>query len=213
MSDDGIDITAVAKLKHADLWAVCKRLGGQSALARELGANPWEVGRWVALQRCPPEEPTKSWPAERLRQLEIKLMELTGKPLHILFPAELRENVAFLTRPKATEKTARVRFSALLHYAAATTARLEHQARVELSSAEAADAVQKALKTLSYREKLVIEMRFGIGGGKPMTLAECGRVLKVTQERIRQTEAKAMRKLQGYRSIRLLPFDPGASEK
>ncbi len=51
------------------------------------------------------------------------------------------------------------------------------------------------LDTLTPREKKVLEMRFGISDGKPRTLEEVGKEFDVTRERIRQIEAKALRKL------------------
>jgi RNA polymerase primary sigma factor len=51
------------------------------------------------------------------------------------------------------------------------------------------------LETLTDREKKVIRMRFGIGDGRPRTLEEVGNEFDVTRERIRQIEAKALRKL------------------
>src|SRR3989339_232027 len=57
------------------------------------------------------------------------------------------------------------------------------------------DALNKVLETLSPREKKVLMMRFGLEDGKPKTLEEVGREFKVTRERIRQIEAKAIRKL------------------
>lgn len=57
------------------------------------------------------------------------------------------------------------------------------------------DALQKVLETLSPRERKVLTMRFGLEDGKPKTLEEVGKEFKVTRERIRQIEAKAIRKL------------------
>ena len=51
------------------------------------------------------------------------------------------------------------------------------------------------MDTLSPREKKVLKMRFGIDNGRPRTLEEVGREFSVTRERIRQIEAKALRKL------------------
>ena len=53
----------------------------------------------------------------------------------------------------------------------------------------------KALGTLTERERKVIELRFGLKDGVPMTLEQVGKKLGVTRERIRQIEAKAIRKL------------------
>ena len=54
----------------------------------------------------------------------------------------------------------------------------------------------KVLKTLSYREREIIKLRYGLGDGYSYTLEEVGHIFKVTRERIRQIEAKAVRKLQ-----------------
>ena len=55
--------------------------------------------------------------------------------------------------------------------------------------------VEKVLSTLTDREAKIIKLRFGIGTGYPRTLEEVGRIFKVTRERVRQIEAKAIRKL------------------
>ncbi len=55
--------------------------------------------------------------------------------------------------------------------------------------------VEKILSTLTDREAKVIKLRFGIDTGYPRTLEEVGRVFRVTRERVRQIEAKAVRKL------------------
>ena len=57
------------------------------------------------------------------------------------------------------------------------------------------DHLDEVLSTLSDREARVLKLRFGLEGNKQMTLEEVGRVFGVTRERIRQIEAKALRKL------------------
>jgi len=58
------------------------------------------------------------------------------------------------------------------------------------------ERIDSVLKTLSYREREIIKLRYGIGDGYTYTLEEVGRIFKVTRERVRQVEAKAIRKLQ-----------------
>ena len=58
------------------------------------------------------------------------------------------------------------------------------------------DRIDHILKTLTYREREIIKLRYGIGDGYTYTLEEVGRIFKVTRERVRQVEAKAIRKLQ-----------------
>jgi RNA polymerase primary sigma factor len=56
--------------------------------------------------------------------------------------------------------------------------------------------IEQVLRTLTYREREIIKLRYGIGDGYTYTLEEVGRIFKVTRERVRQVEAKAIRKLQ-----------------
>ncbi len=58
------------------------------------------------------------------------------------------------------------------------------------------DKIEGLLKTLTYREREIIRLRYGLGDGYTYTLEEVGRIFKVTRERVRQIEAKAVRKLQ-----------------
>ena len=58
------------------------------------------------------------------------------------------------------------------------------------------DKIDYVLKTLTYREREIIKLRYGLGDGYTYTLEEVGRIFKVTRERVRQIEAKAVRKLQ-----------------
>jgi RNA polymerase primary sigma factor len=58
------------------------------------------------------------------------------------------------------------------------------------------DRIDSVLKTLTYREREIIKLRYGLGDGYTYTLEEVGRIFNVTRERVRQIEAKAVRKLQ-----------------
>ena len=58
------------------------------------------------------------------------------------------------------------------------------------------DRIENVLSTLTFREREIIKLRYGIGDGYTYTLEEVGRIFRVTRERVRQIEAKAVRKLQ-----------------
>jgi RNA polymerase primary sigma factor len=60
---------------------------------------------------------------------------------------------------------------------------------------ESSEQLQRVLRTLSPKEEKVIKMRFGIGTDRDHTLEEVGKHLSITRERVRQIEAKALRKL------------------
>jgi RNA polymerase primary sigma factor len=71
------------------------------------------------------------------------------------------------------------------------------------------ERIETLLKTLTYREREIIRLRYGLGDGYTYTLEEVGRIFKVTRERVRQIEAKAVRKLQNpVRSQILESFVP-----
>ena len=61
------------------------------------------------------------------------------------------------------------------------------------------EALKEALENLSYRERRVLELRYGLGGEHPRTLDEVGRTFNVTRERIRQIENQSLKKLQSSR--------------
>lgn len=71
------------------------------------------------------------------------------------------------------------------------------------------DQIEELLKTLTYREREIIRLRYGLADGYSYTLEEVGRIFKVTRERVRQIEAKAVGKLQNpVRSGMLSSFVP-----
>src|SRR5690349_2114345 len=63
------------------------------------------------------------------------------------------------------------------------------------------DAVRRAVAKLPERQRDVISLRFGLGGGEPTSLEQIGKELGITRERVRQIEADALRRLAGDESI------------
>jgi len=69
------------------------------------------------------------------------------------------------------------------------------------------EELEQAMESLTDRERKILILRFGLEDGQPKTLEEVGRIFRVTRERIRQIEAKALRKLRHpSRSKRLKAF-------
>jgi RNA polymerase sigma factor (sigma-70 family) len=76
---------------------------------------------------------------------------------------------------------------------------------------EMREAMLSAIETLTYREREIIKLRYGIGDGYTYTLEEVGRVFTLSHEGVRMIEAKAIRKLQHpVRSAALEIFAPVA---
>ena len=66
------------------------------------------------------------------------------------------------------------------------------------------EEIDLVLKTLTSREREIIKLRYGLGDGSTYTLAEIGRIFKVTRERIRQIEAKALEKIRTHSAAKKL---------
>jgi RNA polymerase primary sigma factor len=79
-----------------------------------------------------------------------------------------------------------------------------YERAVELVTKE---ALRDALENLSYRERRVLELRYGLGGEHPRTLDEVGHTFNVTRERIRQIEHQSLKKLQNLRVTQKLRDD------
>jgi len=76
------------------------------------------------------------------------------------------------------------------------------------------DKIDHVLKSLTYREREIVKLRYGLGDGYSYTLEETGRIFKVTRERIRQIESKALKKLQHHtRAIHLRGFVDHVSDE
>jgi len=200
-----IDITAVSKLKHSELYEAAKSMGGQSALARHLGIHPSELGMWCNLKACPPVEmddkqphqTQKKWGGGRLGEIERKLFDLTGKTLVELFPKELREAKEFLNSPKTIEQRKTMQTDALLRYAESTKHRLAYAGQESIAiNSELSEHITDALKELPERLRTIITLRYGLDGNGRRTLDEAGKAVGVSKERLRQLEAKAIRDLQ-----------------
>jgi len=79
------------------------------------------------------------------------------------------------------------------------------QADGDAAMAQLRVRILAALDGLSYRERAIVEMRFGLGDGHAYTLAETGYVFRLTRERVRQLQARALRRLR-YRADDLRKF-------
>jgi RNA polymerase primary sigma factor len=71
---------------------------------------------------------------------------------------------------------------------------------VAVDAASQAAAIRRVVASLPERERVVLELRYGLGGDEPMTLEDVGRAFGVTRERVRQVESRALAKLKALRA-------------
>jgi RNA polymerase primary sigma factor len=109
-------------------------------------------------------------------------------------PREVRDVLRVAQQPVSLEKPmGEQEDSALADFIEDVSA----QSPLEVASeALRRESVGRVLAALSSREREVIEMRYGITGGRPLTLEEVGREFNITRERVRQIENRTLRKLQ-----------------
>lgn len=168
----------------------------QKQLAQMAGFSP---------QRITTLEAFRAFPTEQERE---RLAEVTGIDAARLFPAWLREWVTGEAKVVTTEhEITPAMLTTREHLALAARSDDLEVVECEADRELLAGAVAPVLETLGPRERAVIEERYGIGTDEPKTYGEIGATEGVTHERIRQIEAKALRKLRHpERSGRLRPF-------
>jgi RNA polymerase primary sigma factor len=150
----------------------------------------------IETQRLCAIETLRSWPRQEEAEEIAAALDMGVAEL---FPEELRDAVS-------SRLSSSIRFPVPLR---ALPAGIQ-VAQLAEAGAEATDLrehLQAAISSLTPREQKVLTLRFGLDGGPGQTLKEVGREFNVTQERIRQMEAKALRKLRHpKRSKALRPF-------
>jgi|26BtaG_2_1085354.scaffolds.fasta_scaffold22928_3 RNA polymerase sigma factor (sigma-70 family) len=157
----------------------------QLSLAAYTGISPQTLGEYENFRRYPRND------------LHVFKLERALKlPIDDLFPKEYRDAVdRKLGRPveKTFDVLALPNRRQLLLSGPIESYEIEAKDSNEIKELE--ESMLEALATLTKREAVVLKMRFGLDGSKPMTFQKVAKLLKVSRERIRQIEAKALRKL------------------
>ncbi len=196
-ADNSFAVTAIVKLAHTRLLEVIESRGGVGVCAKELCICDQTLRAWLYLRSMPICGVVTTKGHRRNR----KNIERAVKQLCIwaeaspeeLFPGYIRDALPTLKR---TARITREITPHLLANVPANALTYEPDFTAKEQHTEQKKKIAHILKTLSYREREIIKLRYGLTDGFTYTLEEVRHIFKVTRERIRGIEAKAIRKLQ-----------------
>jgi RNA polymerase sigma factor (sigma-70 family) len=188
-------LRATLKLRNDKMLNARESLGmNQTELAHAAGVTLFTVAAFEALNFAIKDAEDKA----------VQVAVVLGLPVDDVLP----EGLAGLKLPSIHRRSFEANASCLL----ATRERLTLPSPDQQAGGiEFRDAIAKVLHSLTYREREVIKLRFGLGGDKTtFSREECGKIFRVTAARIKQVEENAIRKMQHpRRSRRLESFLPG----
>jgi len=158
----------------------------QSDFAKEIGESPSSINSLFAMRTCPINEHGEFSPVSN------KIMEALGACPTDLWTSEqltmrLKNNTAF-------KEINRQELIAILGKNDPDLIEFE-SVEDEFSFTEQKEKIMEMINTLEPKEKKIMILRFGLDGTDPHTLDELAKIIGVTIERIRQIEAKALRKM------------------
>tara|TARA_R100000093_G_scaffold26079_1_gene14720 strand:+ start:49 stop:495 length:447 start_codon:yes stop_codon:yes gene_type:complete len=122
------------------------------------------------------------------------ICRFVGETKEVIFP-ELLKNEDFLELDKKTTFYKRIDPDRILGGEGLEALPAPEDDESDIERQEAIDRVESVLDTLTYREREIIKMRFGIIEGTTCTLEEAGKKLNITRTRVNQLEKRALRKL------------------
>lgn len=190
--DGRLRVLVISKAKNDILAAYVDSCGSLAEASRRIGVSSATLGHWVNFRSHLSERSIRRFP-EKFKGVVPALERETGYSVDDIFPALSSKAREFLAKPRVSRHEV-------------STVRIEHAInnarvayRVDLDTIDAPELMRLAMmECLTEKERLVVSMRYGIGepGGVSKTLDEVGAAMRLTRERIRQIEAKAIRKLQ-----------------
>lgn len=206
-------VRAKMTLRNDKMLAARERLGlTQKALA-ELAevtlpfVSQLESFDFSAWESAVPEgnADTPGLQVTKLRSVELdqrarRVADVLELDIRDVLPSELRGHKIESSISRVADVDAR----RLLHLRAMSLPSGCEEVENQAIGTEARRRIAEALATLSYREREVLKLRFGLGDGYTYTLEEVAHVFQVGRERIRQIEAKAIRRLQRPERVKKL---------
>lgn len=185
MAEAKVDIRVKVKATNLHLAKLVDRFGTITAVAEELGICKSTFSQWLNFKTQLRVYKTH---AKRQAKILLKLCELCEASPEEIFPDLSKDQLQQLYETRSYDTS--VSTEALTY-----KVEQEHMGYTPREFGEAMDqreVVAEALKTLPQRLAFVLELRFGLGGGAPMTLGEVGKCMGLTQSRVRQLEHRAL---------------------
>lgn len=206
-----LSVRLTTKATNDILASLVDRAGSIKNAAKLIGVNDSLFGSWLSFRSCPSVTRFMRKP-DKFSEIVIALERETGRSIYEIFPDLPKGAKAILAKPRTVRnEITTVRMTAAIEHAKASYT-------VELLGSgclgmDARDNIEATLKTLSERERRIVELRYGFNdSGTFHTLEEVAGIMGVTRERIRQIEAKAIRNLQQpSRSEKLVGHVPDAT--
>lgn len=200
-------VRIIARFKNENFHEARIRAGlTQQSLADLIGISMATIVHYENFGAYPIAPDNKSGRGKRFSWIAEKIEKILKTPYEVLFPEEYR---------RAIDKKLGKPIHAIQEFLELPESYVEKNLTLPdpadiYDMKELKEKVGDTLALLTGREARVLKMRFGLGGGDEYSLVEVGRQLKVTHERIRQIEAKALRKLKHpYLGRKLKPFQGG----
>lgn len=181
-----MDLRIELQAKNNPLWkAIHKEHKNVAHFCTQHGTVEEQVGRLINLKDHPLNRQNGKW-----RQVCVRLSEITGILIENLFPLHIYEIL---------ESFRAIEFQSFEDLGAPEKPLLltyDGDGEKKVEKNDASRVIGDVLKSLTYKERTILELRWGLMDSQYYTLEETGRILNITRERVRQIEAKAMRKLQ-----------------
>lgn len=185
-----VAIKATLKLQNAHVARAIERCGSVKELAEELGMSTSTVSHWLNFRSSPRWRHAKT---DKMKQVVRKLTKLAGASLADIFPDLTKEERAALSSNHTKESVVETKN---LTHSLAQNLVYEPNVEEQVDAEVLRERLKGILESLGYREREIIKLRYGLPDGNAYTLEEVAEIFEVGRERIRQIEAKALRKLQ-----------------
>lgn len=185
-----LEVRVKSKAQNAILARFADECGGVREAAKLIGVGHFTYSKWLNLHYSP-VRPGRRLSAKETKVL-LRLAELTGRKLSDIFPFT-QEQLSVLAKPRIREHI----LTTEQLTSAVENKHLSYEPdQSRLDTQELRERLSTVISKLPARQQQILRLRYGLGDGFPYTLEETAAIFKLTKERIRQIEMKALRLLQ-----------------